>query len=239
MINTILFDLDGTLLPFFQEDFLKAYFGGLCKNMAPFGYASDDAIKALWHGSKAMIKNDGTVINAVRFWDGFAEVLGEGVRELQAPLDAYYSGEYDEVKTILREETPAKAIVDTLKRKGYTIVLATNPLFPRIAQEKRMSWAGLTPDDFALVTDYENSRFCKPNPKYYEEILQKLGKAPEECLMVGNSVGEDMIAKELGMAVYLVTGYVENPKELPIEDYPQGSLADFAAVVEALPTVTE
>ncbi len=237
MINTILFDLDGTLLPFFQDDFLKAYFGGLCKHMAPFGYAPEEASKAIWHGSKAMIKNDGTVTNDVRFWDGFAEVLGEEVRALKDPLDAYYNGEYDAIKAVLREETPAKAIVDALRQKGYMLVLATNPLFPRIAQEKRMSWAGLTASDFALVTDYENSRFCKPNLAYYEEVLQKIGKTPAECMMVGNSVGEDMVAKQLGMDVYLVTGYVENPKNLPTVGYKQGTLADFAAFVEMLPTV--
>lgn len=239
MINTILMDLDGTLLPFYQEDFLKAYFGGLCKHMAPFGYAPDDAVKALWHGSKAMIKNDGTVKNAVRFWDGFADCLGEEVRALQGPLDAYYREAYNDVKSVLREESPAAAIVSTLKNKGYTLVLATNPLFPAVAQQNRMSWAGLTPDDFALVTDYENSHYCKPNLKYYEEILQTIGKVPEECLMVGNSVGEDMVAAQLGMAVYLVTGYVENPKELPTDHYPQGRLKDFLAYVEALPAVTE
>ena len=237
MINTILFDLDGTLLPFFQDDFLKAYFGGLCKHMAPFGYAPDESTKAIWHGSKAMIKNDGTVTNDVRFWDGFAEILGDGVRALKDPLDAYYNGEYDAIKAVLREETPAKAIVDALRQKGYTLVLATNPLFPRIAQEKRMSWAGLSVSDFALVTDYENSCFCKPNLAYYEEVLQKIGKTPEECMMVGNSVGEDMVAEQLGMDVYLVTGYVENPKNLPIDGYKQGSFADFAAFVETLPTV--
>ncbi len=239
MVNTILFDLDGTLLPFFQKDFIEAYFGGICQSMAPFGYASEDVVKALWNGCKAMIKNDGSVQNIDRFWDGFAEVLGEEVRDLEAPLDAFYRTTYDDVRRVLREATPAKKIIDILKQKGYTLVLATNPLFPRIAQQKRMGWAGLESDDFALVTDYENSRFCKPNPRYYEEILGKISKTPAECLMVGNSVSEDMIAKDLGMAVYLVTGYVENPKGLPTDGYPQGALADFAAYVQTLPSLTE
>ena len=42
MITTVLFDLDGTLLPFEQEDFIKIYFAELCKRLAPMGYAAAD-----------------------------------------------------------------------------------------------------------------------------------------------------------------------------------------------------
>lgn len=37
-IKTILFDLDGTLLPMDQEVFIKYYFGALVKHMEPEGY---------------------------------------------------------------------------------------------------------------------------------------------------------------------------------------------------------
>ena len=37
-IKAILFDLDGTLLPMDQDDFIKAYLGGLVGLLAPFGY---------------------------------------------------------------------------------------------------------------------------------------------------------------------------------------------------------
>ena len=63
------------------------------------------------------------------------------------------------------------------------MVLATNSIFPRIATENRIRWAGLEPDDFALITTYENSTYCKPNPAYYREVLGKLGLEAEECLV--------------------------------------------------------
>jgi len=31
---------------------------------------------------------------------------------------------------------------------GFRVALATNPIFPAIATEKRIRWAGLTPEDF-------------------------------------------------------------------------------------------
>ena len=37
-IKTILFDLDGTLLPMDQDIFIKGYLGGLAKKLAPYGY---------------------------------------------------------------------------------------------------------------------------------------------------------------------------------------------------------
>ena len=37
-ITTVLFDLDGTLLPMELEQFTNTYFGLLAKKAAPFGY---------------------------------------------------------------------------------------------------------------------------------------------------------------------------------------------------------
>lgn len=237
MINTILFDMDGTLVPFEQNEFLKDYFSQLCARVCPLGYAAEDVVKAVWSGTKRMIANDGTATNRDRFWDGFAAALGEEIRDAEAMLDTFYTKEFHEIRRVLRTESPAADIVKTLRDKGYTVVLATNPLFPDVAQYSRMSWVGMKPEDFALVTHYTNSRFCKPNLKYYEEILQTIHKTPQECLMVGNSVCDDMVAKELGIETYLVTDFIENPTELPTEAYTQGTLAEFAQLVKELPSV--
>ena len=37
-MNTVLFDLDGTLLPMDLEDFMQAYFGAIGKKSAENGY---------------------------------------------------------------------------------------------------------------------------------------------------------------------------------------------------------
>ncbi len=237
MIDTVLMDLDGTLLPFEQKDFLYAYFGLLCRKLCPLGYEKDAVIKALWHGTECMLKG-GESLNVQRFWDGFAQCLGDGVRDTEAMLDRFYGEEFHEVRRVLKGDSPAAAIVKTLRDKGYTVVLATNPLFPAVAQESRMSWVGLKPADFAHVTHYGNSHYCKPDPRYYEEVLAAIGKAPDQCLMLGNSVEEDMIpAAALGMQVYLVPEYLENPNNHPCDAYAQGSLADVLRMVEALPTL--
>ncbi|MBQ2720385.1 MAG: HAD family hydrolase, partial [Clostridia bacterium] len=128
----------------------------------------------------------------------------------------------------------AKKIVDGLCERGFEVVLATNPIFPPVATLSRISWAGLSAESFSLITNYSNSSYCKPNPKYYREILSKIGKAPEECLMVGNDVEEDMVAQSLGMKVFLLTDCIINKKDRDISVYPHGGFDDLAAYLQTI-----
>ena len=117
---------------------------------------------------------------------------------------------------------------------GYRVALATTPMFPSIATESRIHWAGLELEDFEIFTTYENYHFCKPNLNYYREVIEKLGVKPEECLMVGNDVGEDMITEELGMKVFLLPADLINKVEKDTSQYPQGDLTDLLKFIEGL-----
>ena len=77
MIKNIFFDLDGTLLPMDEEKFTKAYFSLLAKAVAPLGYESEKLINAVWKGTAAMYKNDGSVTNEQAFWREFGNIYGE------------------------------------------------------------------------------------------------------------------------------------------------------------------
>ena len=114
------------------------------------------------------------------------------------------------------------------------MVLATNPLFPAVATYSRIRWTGLTPEDFLLVTTYENATRCKPNPDYYLEILDKLGLVPEECLMVGNDAEEDMIAAQTGMKVFLLTDCLINKKNRDISAFPSGSFPELLTYIRSV-----
>lgn len=230
----ILFDLDGTLLPMDQDVFVKAYFGALAKKLASHGYEPQKLVQSIWTGTKAMIKNDGTKKNEDAFWDTFAGIYGDHVRDEIPYFDEFYAQNFDIVQQSCGYNPKAQAVVKALKEKGFILALATNPIFPAIATEKRMRWAGLEQADFALYTTYENSRYCKPNPKYYADILSALGAKGEECLMVGNDVGEDMVAQSLGMQVFLLTDCLINREEKDISVYPSGSFDELLAFVESL-----
>ena len=235
--TTILFDLDGTLLPMDQEIFVKAYFGGISKRLAPLGYDPQKLIGTIWAGTAAMVKNDGSVSNEVAFWNHFAKVYGaDKAKEDYPHFEKFYQENFDEVSKVCGQDPRAKEIVEFLKSKGIRRVLATNPIFPSIATEKRMAWAGLSPSDFEFFTTYENSRYCKPNPAYYKDILEKIGCDPGECAMVGTDVEEDMVAGSLGMQVFLLTDCIINKKNEDISVYPNGG---FDELLEWLKKITD
>ena len=236
MLDTILFDLDGTLLPMRQEDFIKAYITQLCRRYIPCGYDKENIVKALWTATMAMVKNDGTRSNETCFWDSFNLRLGD-TELIRSTLPSFYTREFDDIREIITPTNLPRLIIDTLQSKGYTLVLATNPLFPPVGVATRLSWIGLLPTDFCRVTTYSNSTFCKPSLGYYEEILRIIGKTPAQCCMVGNNPGEDLVAGDLGLSVYLVTDFLENAQALPTEGYPQGSLESVLAWARRLPSL--
>lgn len=205
-MNTVLFDLDGTLLPMDQEAFIRLYFGALTQKFVPHGFEPEKLIQGLWAGMKAMQQNNGVQTNEEVFWRTFTALAGEKAADHRADFDAFYQNEFSVAKKATACHPLAARCVRLLREKGYRVALATNPLFPQAATWARIEWAGLSPSDFALITTYENSRHCKPNPDYYrKDVLEKLRVMPEDCLMVGNDVKEDLCAEALGMQVFLLT----------------------------------
>lgn len=231
-IKAVLFDLDGTLLPMDQEVFIKAYFKGLSGKLAPLGYEPNQLIDAIWKGTAAMIQNGGSKLNEEVFWEVFASIYGPKGLEDKKYIDDFYRIDFQKIRDSCGFAPESEELILSLKEKGYRVILATNPIFPSIATESRMSWCNLSPDDFDYFTTYENCHYCKPNPKYYEEILEKAGLVPEECLMVGNDVDEDMIAQSLGMKVFLLTDCLINKHNKDISCYPQGSFDELIEFIK-------
>ena len=232
-IKMVLFDLDGTLLPMDMEEFTGGYFKLLASKAAPRGYDLQYLVKAIWHGVMAMVKNNGSCKNEDAFWDDFASIYGEDKAVEDRPLfDEFYRNEFKDAKKFCGYNPKAADTVRWIKNQGFRIALATNPLFPSIATETRIRWAGLEPDEFEFFTTYENSNFCKPNLDYYRKVLEKAGLNGEECLMVGNDVGEDMVAAELGMKVFLLTDCMINKENKDINQYPHGGFEELRKYME-------
>ncbi len=233
-IKAVLFDLDGTLLPMDQDVFVRAYFGSLAKKLAPHGYEMQKLIDTIWGGTAAMVKNNGEYTNETVFWNYFSTVFGEHCRDDEPLFDDYYRNEFQTVQNVCGFDKRAAEAIALLKSKGIRTLLATNPIFPAVATESRLRWAGLDKNDFELVTTYENSCHCKPDPDYYRDILHGQKLVPEECVMVGNDVTEDMVASTLGMQVFLLTDCIINKKNADISAYPQGDFDDLLAYLRSL-----
>ncbi len=230
-MKAILFDLDGTLLPMDQDKFIQIYMGKMAERFAPLGVDPQKLISTIWKGTEAMIRNNRVRSNEETFWQCFDETMGMDHTPLEPRFLEFYKTDFQFAKASTAVQPLSAMMIASLKAKGIRLILATNPIFPRIATLSRIEWAGLHPEDFELITTYENSSSCKPNLNYYKEILEKTGLLAEDCLMIGNDVKEDMVVEKMGMPCWLVSDCLLH-KELPMDCHFVGTMAEVAEKLE-------
>lgn len=230
----IFFDMDGTLLPMDSGVFARTYFKVLTKKMLPYGYEPEDLIAGINAGITATQTNDGTRTNEELFWEHFVKTTGERVLTDRAAFDEFYALDFQRISSTCGYDPAAKNTIALCKELGYPVVIATEPIFPLCAMESRLRWAGVDPASLELITSYETSHYCKPDLGYYREITDKLGVAPEECVMIGNDVGEDMPAEKLGMRVFLLTDCLINKENADINQWEHGGYGRLQSWIRAL-----
>lgn len=204
-MKTILFDLDGTLLSMDADIFERTYLGSL----VDFYKTKSEPqlmIKALSKSISDMILSDDlSKTNQTVFFESFAKLVDPEVySHVLDTMDIYYNNQFDSVKSITSYSQPLVDAVRSLKEKGHKVILATNPLLPKIATDKRIQWAGFELNDFDHITRFEEYHTSKPNPNYYREIIEKCNLNPNECVMIGNDIQEDGVSKELGMDLWII-----------------------------------
>lgn len=202
MLDAVLLDLDNTLYlydePAFYEDYFKRivpYFA----NLVPPDQFQDRLLRAL----KALMQSDGRVPNSLCFLDIFCYRMRGRLPAVWQRFISFYETDYDRIP--VKGEKPAGLykVIDRLAQWGLKLAIASNPLFPLIAQKKRLAWTGLEGDRFELVTHLENMSYVKPRAGYYRQVCEALKTAPERCLMVGNDPINDMAARHAGLSTYL------------------------------------
>jgi len=170
MIDTFMFDLDGTLLPIDMDKFIKIYFDEMG---AHFQDIIDPRLLArhIWVSTEAMVQNTGSKTNEMVFMDKFSELIDGNLEEYLMRFDSFYDTGYLKTQEAVGEVPYIRESISILKDKGYDLLIATNPLFPRKAILHRIKWAGLKPEDFTYISCYEKSHYSKPNIRYYEELI--------------------------------------------------------------------
>lgn len=207
MIKAVLFDLDDTLLGNDADLFVPQYF----KLVSDFSAELIDPqqfLAALLSSTKATINNvEPGLSNYDVFWQAFTAQTGLDGQLVETFFQRFYGEQFVELRPLTQRRPSAKPLVQACLDAGLQVVVATNPLFPQVAIEQRLAWAGIpvTEFDYALVTTMENSHAAKPQPVYYEEILAKIGCAPTEAIMVGDSWENDIVpAHSLGLATFWI-----------------------------------
>ena len=212
---TLLLDLDDTLLVNPLDQFLPAYLHKLSAYLASYADPSL-IIEALMAGTRQMIQNQKPDCSLKEVFDGvFFPLIKVIPEDINPAIERFYDEVFPSLQGLTRPRPGAIELVETAFERGYEIIIATSPLFPRTAIAQRLEWAGLSPEKypFALITSYETFHFSKPNPVYFAETLAQLGWPEDAVLVVGNDLENDIRpAQKIGLPAYWVQPDYEPPK---------------------------
>jgi len=204
---TLLFDLDDTLLDTNMDAFIPAYFQSFGNHMGD-RVAPEVMLRALVHGMSLMNDSEDPTRTLQEVFDAyFYTKIGIPKAELLDVLEDFYDNVFPSIGMHTQQRPDAVPLIEWAFSQGYRIAIATDPLFPRKATFHRLRWAGFDPEQFELVSTYENFHFTKTHPAYYAEVLGLLGWPDGPVLMVGNDVQRDLVAAHrLGLKTYFIDG---------------------------------
>lgn len=224
-IKAILFDLDGTLIDVDLKKFIPGYVK-LLSNYTKELLSSSKLVSQIMKASELLENNNGEKSNEAVFNDFFFPLDGRSREELEPVFMKFYQEEFYKLKKYTTKKPESRPTVQKAFEEEYKVAIATTPILPEIAVQKRLEWADVGDFDYDLITSYEYVSATKPNLKYFEEIAEIFGLEPEECLMVGDEA-KDMVAKNLGCTTYLIRSQnTDLSLETPEPDY-KGNLIDL------------
>lgn len=227
MIRAIFFDLDGTLTLMDQELFMKNYIGLLAPRFNSL-IPADKFAKQMARSLEVMRQEpQAGKTNFQTFVEDFTKGTGLTQSTIWPIFEDFYKHEFPDLRCLVKLSPHSKEVVETAKKEGYLVGIGANPVMPIIAMEERVRWAELSPETFDLIPSIETFHFCKPHPRFFQELAEKLNLKPQECLMVGNHPVEDLAALDVGMSTFYVG---EKPED--VETTYSGDLADLLELIK-------
>lgn len=230
MSYSLLMDLDDTLLENNIDSFLPHYLQAFGQAVAPYMDPKEFTRKLL-AGTQAMVKNrnpDCTLQDA--FEAVFFPGLGMDEHLFRQVAEQFYADVFPDLQRLTRPATDGPALMNEVLRRGYPVVIATNPLFPLTAIQQRINWAGLPAEQFQfdLVTSYETFHFAKPDPAFFAEAMAGLGWPDGPIVIVGDDIDREIVpGRQLGLPVFWIE---RNGVDVPAEaagPSGRGALKDF------------
>lgn len=259
-VRAILFDLDDTLVPdeAAADDAIRA-----AAELAQTRHGIDpEALRAslrsrcreLWRTNPVVARHEGFYVSS---WEGLTSEFGtepDESRRLRDWVPDYRHQSWTNALADFGISDPAlvQALVDRLQlerteryipypdvepalqglRNEYPMVLASNGTLK--TQQRKLEYSGLA-GYFSAVVICEPLGFQKPDPGVYELALNAAGRSASECVMVGNSLRNDVGgAQQAGIrAIWLNRNQpVENPDPRP--DAVITSLSELPAAIARL-----
>ncbi|MBI5669763.1 MAG: HAD hydrolase-like protein [Chloroflexi bacterium] len=233
MIKAVLLDLDNTLLRNDDRVFAAAYLRLVGEYLGQ-RWGHGDLSRVFLTAIRALAgTRDLQQTNTDLLLSTMCRETGISVWEIRTALEDFHREVYPSLGEQVRPIPQAAALVDELRRRQYAVAITTNPIYPAAAIQQRLTWAGL-PDDFsvyALVTHADTMRLTKADPAFYAEVVARIGVEPDEAVMVGDSLKNDIQpAQQVGLSTYHIqseSSGATGPADAA------GSLSDFFAAVRA------
>lgn len=173
-INTILFDLDGTLIDT-NELIISTYLHTLEKYF-PGKYKREDVLPFL-----------GPTLHEV-----FGNMDPDRVEEMVLEYRTYNLANHD---ALVKEFVGVMETIETLKKKGYKLAIVTT-------KREDVAFKGLRlmklDPFFDVMIAYDHVKKVKPDPEPIFLALEKLDSKPEETLMVGDNFHDVLAGKNAG-----------------------------------------
>ena len=207
MIKAVLLDLDNTLLHNPDRQWVAAFRRQWDSHFAK-RYGIEHASATLRNAIGYLNSEPPSYrTNAAAMLDALAIDMPLAKDDLSTALTSFYEGDYICLRANTSPVARAVELVEDLLNQNLLVAIATNPLFPEVATHERLGWAGLSGSvsEFAFITHSENMHFAKPSPAYFAETVARVGVEPDETLIIGDSVRNDMDpARAIGIHTWQV-----------------------------------
>ncbi|MCM3217665.1 pyrophosphatase PpaX [Niallia taxi] len=173
-INTLLFDLDGTLID--TNELIISSFLHTLEIYYPGKYQREDVIPFM--GPTLMETFGGIDVNKAE--------------EMVAKYRAFNIANHDNIVTIFEGVYDT---IKTLKENGYKIGIVTTKLSDVVNMGLRLTKLD---EFFDVIVALDHVKNAKPDPEPVLMALEQLGSSPEEAIMVGDNSHDILAGKNAG-----------------------------------------
>lgn len=233
----LLLDLDDTCLVNSMDTFIPAFLEAFGDHLSEL-LNPEILIPTLVSATQIMVQNDRPDRTLKEVFDeAFFPALDADEDEIQVYIDSFYEEKYPHLKSLTQALPQAVEMVEEAFKRGYSVVIATNPLFPLSGINQRLEWAGLSPEEFqfSLIPSYESYHFAKPNPAFFAETLSRLGWPQEPVLMVGDDYDFDIAsAQKMGLSTFRIDENKQGQQQTSDSPNGSGSISDLLPWLDSM-----
>ncbi|UGB30314.1 pyrophosphatase PpaX [Metabacillus sp. B2-18] len=173
-INTLLFDLDGTLIN--TNELIIESFLHTLHSYYPNQYKREDVLPFI----------------GPTLYDTFNSINAEKVEEM---VKVYRKFNHEQHDVLVKEYETVFETVKTLKEKGFKLGIVTTKIRATVNMGLTLTKLDQFFDVVVTLDDVENA---KPHPEPVLKALEQLGSKPEEAIMVGDNHHDVEAGKNAG-----------------------------------------